>query len=371
MANKLIVAAAGSGKTTHLVQESLRKAVVKTLVTTFTDENESEIIKRFYELNGCIPNHVVVQTWFSFLLEHGVKPFQGSLTARKITGVFLVNGRSGKKADTKRGPIYWGEEEDFDRHYFTSDYRVFSDKIAKLAFRCNEKSNGSVVKRIARIFPRIFVDEAQDLAGYDLELLILLMMAGSSVLMVADPRQWAYSTHYEAKNRKYAGGRIAEFIREKCSRMRCEVDSESLKINYRCNERICKLADQLFPEYPPCSSAQETVTGHDGVFLVRPKDVGRYLEVFKPMQLRWSVSVPIHLGFPATNFGNAKGRTYDRVLIYPTDDFVKWLKNRSTPLKSLTKCRLYVALTRAKYSVAIVMDFSDRTPIEDVEKFTF
>lgn len=76
MANKLIIAAAGSGKTIYIVNEALREPTRKTLITTFTDANEREIIKKFYELNGSVPSHVVVQTWFSFLLERGVKPFQ-------------------------------------------------------------------------------------------------------------------------------------------------------------------------------------------------------------------------------------------------------------------------------------------------------
>lgn len=42
MANKLIVAAAGSGKTTYLIEQAL-KSNGQTLITTFTIDNESEI----------------------------------------------------------------------------------------------------------------------------------------------------------------------------------------------------------------------------------------------------------------------------------------------------------------------------------------
>ena len=43
--------------------------------------------------------------------------------------------------------------------------------------------------RISRIFSHILVDEVQDLAGYDLELLKLFLKSCSSVLLVGDPRQ--------------------------------------------------------------------------------------------------------------------------------------------------------------------------------------
>lgn len=50
--NKLMIAAAGSGKTTFLVNEALKINDEKVLITTFTDANENEIRKKFLELNG-------------------------------------------------------------------------------------------------------------------------------------------------------------------------------------------------------------------------------------------------------------------------------------------------------------------------------
>ena len=48
MVNRLIVAAAGSGKTTYLIEQAL-KSNGQTLITTFTIDNESEIKKRIIE----------------------------------------------------------------------------------------------------------------------------------------------------------------------------------------------------------------------------------------------------------------------------------------------------------------------------------
>lgn len=80
--NKLIIAAAGSGKTTFLVTKALTQKNEKVLITTYTQANELEIRKKFIELNGCIPSNVVVQTWFSTLLQHGVRPFQEGFTKK-------------------------------------------------------------------------------------------------------------------------------------------------------------------------------------------------------------------------------------------------------------------------------------------------
>lgn len=95
MVNRLIIAAAGSGKTTYLVRQAMQQSD-SVLITTYTIANELEIRKKFVELNGCVPHNVTIQTWYSFLLQHGVRPFQGVVLDDKINGMILVNEKSGK-----------------------------------------------------------------------------------------------------------------------------------------------------------------------------------------------------------------------------------------------------------------------------------
>ena len=92
--NRLLIAAAGSGKTTFLVDEALKQKEGKILITTYTQANEEEIRKKIIEKNKVIPENITVQTWFSFLLKHGVRPFQGVLFEKKIKGLILVNSQS-------------------------------------------------------------------------------------------------------------------------------------------------------------------------------------------------------------------------------------------------------------------------------------
>lgn len=55
------------------------------------------------------------------------------------------------------------------------------------------------------------------------------------------------------------------------------------------------------------------------------------------------------------NFGDAKGLTFNRVIIYPTTPMQEWIFSHNKDLKPKSRARLYVAVTRAKYSVAIVI----------------
>lgn len=367
MVNRLIIAAAGSGKTTYLVKDALQQTD-NVLITTFTIANKLEIHKKFIEINGCVPHHVTIQTWYSFLLQHGVRPFQGVILEDRINGMILVNSKSGKKCDGKYGPIYYGEE-DYRNFYFSDGMKMYSDKISKFVCRCEEKTDSGVSKRISRIYSKLYIDEVQDLAGYDLEIVKSLLASTCDILMVGDPRQVTYHTHKEEKHIKYLDGKIQEFIEDKCNKIECIFDKETLKDSYRNNQRICEYSSKLYNEYGETGSKQSVVTGHDGVFLVRPSDVGDYLDEFKPMQLREKITVKVNENYNVINMGMSKGLTYDRVLIYPTGTMKSWMKNNSNKLAPTTRSQFYVAITRARYSVGIVYDYDDKTNIEGVEKY--
>ncbi len=55
-------------------------------------------------------------------------------------------------------------------------------------------------------------------------------------------------------------------------------------------------------------------------------------------------------------YGSSKGLSFNRVLIYPTTNIKKWLLGCSVTLAKMTKAKLYVAITRARYSVAFLID---------------
>lgn len=138
MINKVIVAAAGSGKTTYLINEALKIKDSRVLITTFTDANETEIKNKIYKTYGSIPENIKIETWFSFLIQHRVKPYQSVLYDGKVNGLNLVNTKSGYRFKNKRGfPVYFAES-DVKNYYFTKSRRIYSDKISKFVIKVNE-----------------------------------------------------------------------------------------------------------------------------------------------------------------------------------------------------------------------------------------
>lgn len=363
--NKLIIAAAGSGKTTFLVNEALKINDEKVLITTFTDANENEIRKKFLELNGYVPSNITIQTWFSFLMQHGVKPYQSVIYDGKIKGLLLVNQKSGYKYSFHGRPVYYKESE-LPHHYFSDSMQIYSDKIAKFVCKANEQVGGLVIDRLSRIYSNIFIDEVQDLAGYDLEIIKMLLSTKSKIFMVGDPRQVTYHTHDEAKYKKYSEGKIEAFILEQCKGCKIEIDKKTLNKTFRNEEKICAFANSIFPEFEPCKFEPKNETGHNGVFLIEPDDVNSYLEKYHPVQLRDKISVAVNPQYPSMNFGESKGLTFERVLIYPTKPMLNWLLNHTKELPAQSKSKLYVAITRAIYSVGIVFNNKKKIEIEGI-----
>lgn len=332
-----------------------------------------------------------------FLLQHGVRPYQGSMNdmlfKNDIKGMLLSEGKSAPKYDSNgrplflKGciPIYYGEK-DFKKFYFTNNWNIYSDKISKFIAGCNEKTNGEIISRISRIYAHIFIDEVQDLAGFDLDIIKLLLKSNIEIILVGDPRQVTYLTNHYNKYPRYKNGKIKEFIQNECKSLIDEntIDETTLKKSHRNNKDICDYSSRLYPEFAKsepcnCEECRNNVTEHEGVFFVRTKDINEYLIKYKPIQLIWNSKTPTNSSFPALTFGKSKGKTYDRVLIYPTPNITNWIKDNSynftkdisdkkEKLESVRE-KFYVALTRARHSVAIVLDYKDNEQFEIVKKY--
>ena len=355
MSNKLLIAAAGAGKTTFIISEAMKQSNSNVLITTFTQANENAIREKMIKQYGCIPAGITIQTWFSFLIEHGVKPFQ--FWDKRVMGMQLVSTQSALRYRTQsKNPVYWSES-DTDKHYFNNEMDVYSDKLSKLVIRCNENSSGAVIERLQKIYNYLFVDEIQDMAGYDLELLKIFLQSDITLIMVGDPRQTVYLTHHERKYSKYADGKIRDFIENECKKVVCKIDDITLNVSHRNVASICDFSSQLFPDYVPCKSLTARCNKHNGLFFVKKRDVQAYYRLYHPMQLRYDKKTKLMISsIDGLNFGESKGIEFDHVLIYPTKNMLAWIIDHKTDLSATTRAKLYVAITRSRYSVAIMVD---------------
>jgi DNA helicase II / ATP-dependent DNA helicase PcrA len=346
--NEIIVAAAGGGKTSRIVHRAAGSQFGRTALVTYTTNNVQELHRRFYEQAPAIPAHVEIWSWYRFLLHDMVRPYQSALLSRRIEGLRYVEGQSAPFA----------KKSDIPRYFLSDEGRlVYSDKISELILELNRTSRGAVVLRLTQRFKRIFVDEVQDMAGYDLDLLELLMRSAIDIVLVGDHRQATFRTNNSRRNRGWSGvGIIGQF---RAWEKACLASLTFERVTHRCHQAVVDLADAFFPNEPTTISKNETVTGHDGVFLVHSANVPAYVERFNPQVLRLNRTTDCG-GHPAINFGDAKGLTFNRVLIYPHKKAQTWIKTGDFSHVEGSASKLYVGITRARHSVAFVFDGMSR-----------
>ena len=342
--NKIIIASAGSGKTTSIIAEAGNSTEKKCALITYTNNNTAELREKALELFGYVPATMTVSTWYRFLLRHFIRPYQRHLYEPKVRTFKRVQGRSAKYI-----------RKDDPRYYFMSEGEMYMDKASQFACVVIEESGGLPLQRFTRIYDHLYIDEVQDLAGYDLDLLKHLIDTEVELTLVGDVRQATYRTNPSAKNSKYSGPNIITKFKEWCKSDHTSIEYQAH--SYRCVQSICDFADTFYPELPSTVSRNNNATGHDGVFAVRKSDVDHYMKDFSPQPLRLKRNSEVLPGCPL-NYGEAKGKGFERVLMFPHKKLLDVLKTGD--VKKLgnsdeTRAKVYVGITRAYQSVGIVV----------------
>ncbi|QVX40690.1 hypothetical protein J4H89_23135 (plasmid) [Ralstonia solanacearum] len=345
--NLAILAAAGSRKTEYIVDSALAVSDGRVLITTYTNENQRQIIQRIEQKVGSVPSNISVVGWFSFLITQCAKPYQRARVGEPllIEGLNFVGSRVRFAKKTE------------NRYFLDSSNDLYRDGVSDFVVAVNCDTNGAVVQRLEKIYTHIFIDEVQDMVGYDLDVLDILMASRIRMTLVGDPRQHTLSTNIGPRNKKYRGAGIKSWFEERIGI--CELQTRD--VSYRCNQVICDFADAIYPDMPSTKSFGVSETGHDGIFYISPARVSEYLREHGGVTVLRHDKRADTLGAPAMNIGVSKGSTFDRVLIFPTKPMVDYLKKRDpTSLKAPE--RLYVAVTRARFSVAFVVN--DQSDLE-------
>ncbi|MDR2426141.1 MAG: UvrD-helicase domain-containing protein [Endomicrobium sp.] len=344
--NRFIFAAAGTGKTTQIVSQALSIPEKEILMTTYTIENTNNIIDEIIRKNGYIPPNITILSWFSFLLTDLIRPYQTFLYDKERISEMVFSNKISNLYTNKT---------DVDKYYFRrNSSAIYSDKMSAFAYECNKIGDNASVKRLAKRYHYIFIDETQDLSGWDLEVMEDILNSDINVVMVGDSRQTTYKTHQTRKNLAYVDIYTwFEYLVKRNLGKLVVMDK-----SYRCKQEICDLADSLYPNLPKTTSLNSDTVEHCGLFYIATSDLATYYQKYKkPLILVYDrTSHSKAGGLPTINFGKAKGLTTHRSIIIPNGPIAKFLKTgeHSHIAKSIDK--FYVAITRAKYSVAFVTD---------------
>lgn len=344
MVNHLTLAVAGSRKTQSIVEHCASLSRDRqVLVLTYTQANQGELITRLKQYAGD-HHHIEVMGWFTFLLRHFAKPFLPFKFAGKRVLGFNFDGRPHQKA---RGIS----------RFLDTNGAVYGCELGRLAHELVSESKGMLLRRLECIYDEILIDEVQDLSAHDWEIIDVLLLSSIDIRMVGDIRQSVLATNpRSSKNAKYSYAGAIKWARER--QTKGILDIQENVTTWRCHPVVAKFSDSIFDpswQFPETQSKNETVTGHDGVFLISTKHVAEYIRLFQPQCLRHSVRSGKDFDLNYLNFKVSKGMTYERVLIIPTAPIAKFIAS-GIYLEANSASSFYVAVTRAKQSVAIVLD---------------
>ncbi len=267
-----VIACAGSGKTKTAVHRLVRmrrnlgKARGRVALLSFSNVAVDTFRKAYDDLACSLPpsagrSRVDIDTLDGFITSHVVRP-HGHRTMKSPRAAFLVTGDEvfldGFKFPTSSFPqsiktlnlaLVNGAEIFF--YVFNDKFELVEESIARKliarlgctgaythdlgrywAYRAL-KEQPRLLAALARRYPHIVIDEAQDIGSVHQAILELLIDAGSCVTLIGDPNQGIY---------EFAGA-DGKFLTE--YHQRPGVQQHSLKKNFRSAPRIVELANGL------------------------------------------------------------------------------------------------------------------------------
>jgi DNA helicase II / ATP-dependent DNA helicase PcrA len=376
MSNRLILASAGAGKSELVSKEALERAANGecVLILTYTENNQKELLKKICQINGYKPAKIIIKGWFTFLLEEMIRPYQQCIFSNRIPGInFNKKGDPHKRGGRNIPGTAEKAGGDYNSiHYLTrTSGKAHTSYLSKLACRIIKETRKKNISRLNEIYDAVFIDEVQDLVGWDFDIIEAISQLDNLVFVcVGDFRQTVYSTHPTTKKPKKSTEKIDRF-------KSIGFKPEYMNISWRCVQSICDFSHMVHSDenlYPVTTSnvaqVPDEFSSHVGVFTVSEKNVFSYIKLFNPIILRLNKGTSLELckGRSCYNFGVSKGLGFERILIIPTENHRDFLRGKAGVFDGATtdspKNTLYVISTRARYSVAFLFDES--SSIENV-----
>lgn len=368
MDNKVVFAAAGNGKTYSICKQA-KDLVDSTkgcvLLISYTNEGIHSLEKEYKKQNGgVLDERVIIKSWYSFLLSDFIKPYQCflnlkyKLSKKDLECTIPENHVSSIAFYSEDPPRYFGQSH--IQYYLNSVNDVYANRTSELACLCNLHSDGKAISRMENIYTNIFIDELQDYAGWDLELIKLLFASQIRVTCVGDYKQATYRTNNSLKNKQYRDEKVRNFFHVIEKQGKCKVAYDNT--TRRFNQEICNYINTIYNDAESIveeSAERETNAEKNiGVYIIDSNDLAEYCHYYNPVILRYDkrTNIEIEHECMVLNYGASKGATYDRTVIIPVKTVLPFVTKQTQISSNQTRSKFYVACTRAKHSMVFVVD---------------
>lgn len=370
MNNRVIFAAAGYGKTYSIcseAKEAVENGNKHVLLISYTNEGVRSLETEYRKQNkGILDDKLIIKSWYSFLLSEFIKPYQCSLKLKykhykeEIPVTFPENFvRSIAFYNTVPLPRWYNQTH---VQYFVNKIGdIVPDRVSQLAYLCNVHSEGKALTRMGEIYSHIFIDELQDYAGWDLEIINLLFSSRILITCVGDYKQATYRTNNSIKNSQFRDEKIRDYFENLNKDGICSIFYANT--TRRFNREICNFVNTIHGDKesmiePNYAVRQNQDADNIGVYIIDTAFLKDYCEYYHPVILRYDKKTKIEFSnnCDVFNYGGAKGATYERVIIVPVSTCLPFIEKQTRISSNQTRAKFYVACTRAKHSIVFAVN---------------
>ena len=328
MDKRVVFAVAGSGKTSSIIDRVEEDSRI--LIVTYTDNNTRQLRNRIIKKLGKIPEGVRVYSYFTFLYSFCYRPLCGYELRTKGINFNYPLPRNAQRC-----------RKDTREHYFDRNQRLFASRIAKLLIEFGVVPE--VIDRIEHFFDLVCVDEVQDFAANDFNLVCKLAIAKIEMQLVGDFYQHTFDTSRDGNTQKNLHSCFTKYC-QKLSDVGFSIDLESLSHSYRCSESVCSFVED--------NLAINIQSHRDDYVDVRTIEDEREIEdVFSNDSIvKLFYQKSSSYSGRTENWGSTKGLDHFQdvcVVLNPTT-LRAFESGQLDRLPPITKNKLYVACTRAK-----------------------
>lgn len=327
MASRLILAVAGSGKTRSIIENLDPDR--RTLILTYTIANHQNILDRIISKFGYLPKNFHIHKYVSFLYSFCYQPFLQD--ALETKGLIFV-----------RAPQY-GEG---NSRWISNGGYLYNNRLFQLIL--NRVGSHDLLARFNRFYDNIYIDEVQDFAGHDFDFIELLNQFDGSVLCVGDYYQHTFDTSTDGNKNGRLHSTYQEFIR-RFESAGYEVDTDSLKHSWRCSPSVCAAVNNLGIEIRSNKEVDSEIiriTEENEVREIIENDL--IIKLFRERSSTFEVR--------SMNWAVSKGidHFHDVCVVLNNGTRDQWNNGTLENLNHRTKCKLYVAMTRANGNLYII-----------------
>ncbi|WP_414055291.1 hypothetical protein [Macrococcus equi] len=330
MDNRKIIynAVAGSGKTSDIIEKL--NVNERSLIITYTNNNEKELISRVINKFGYVPENIEIKKLYTFLYSFCLKP--------NLPINFEINGITYKP---EKNNFFKANDIKF---YLNSSSYIYHNKISKFILFCNLDFIG----RLNKFFDNIFIDEFQDLASDEVNLILKLVEFSGGVFLYGDFFQTTYSTSTRGNTNKHMKEDIEKFL-DKYRSNGFKINTDEFIFSKRCPQSVTNfISNELNIEMKSYNQKN-----YDIKLLEEKNEIQKVIEDDNIPKLFYQKSNKYKIF--SLNWGESKGLTFDDIcVVLNKSTYKNYIAGNLVDLKSITKNKFYVACTRTTRNLYFV-----------------